>query len=214
MKKIALFGATGFVGSRLLQLLLDEGFVVRLLIRNAVKAEEIKKIQGTEVIHGDIKDFTVVKNCLEETSACIVVTGARSQKKEDMLDIVEGTQNVITAMEDLGIKRLVKLSGTSVRVQGEPFPLMRRFLDWGLKIAMPYPTKSKYLEHDDIIASSLDWIVVRPPVIDKKSVEKKLVAHDYNYLGLKVSRDDLCRFLIEQLLSDKWLHKFPTLGYQ
>jgi len=126
--------------------------------------------------------------------------------------VVEGTRMIVESMESLGIKRLIKLSGVSVRLKGEPFPLPRRLLDIVLGLAMKYPSRSKYLEQEIIESSTLDWTVVRPPVISKKVSEKLLQAHEYAFLGMSVSVYSLCQFFMSQLDSQKWVCKSPTVG--
>ena len=213
MKTIALFGGTGFVGHRVKEKLLTAGFSICMLVRDREHAWVLAEPGRVQTVQGNIENADAVAATLNGCDACIVTTGARSNSLADMQAIVQGTQLIIDTMQRQKIKRLVKLSGVSVRVGDEPFGLMRRLLDIGLKIAMPNPSKSKYLEQAMIEASGLDWIVVRPPVVSREPLDKPFAAHAHQYLGLKVSLDDLSDFIIAQLDSDQWLHQCPTVGY-
>lgn len=214
MKTIALFGGTGFVGDRIKDKLLESRYRIRMLVRDADYARDLKLAGAIETVKGSIDDAAAVMATLENCDACIVATGARSKSLADMDAIVTGTQYIIRAMHAQQVKRLIKLSGVSVRIAGEPFPLPRRLLDIGLKLAMPNPSKSKYLEQDLIEASGLDWTVVRPPVVVLDAINKTFATHENQYLGLKVNRDDLSGFIIEQIESDQWLRKSPIVGYR
>lgn len=213
MKTIALFGGTGFVGDQITNKLIESHYRIRMLVRDPAQARAMQLDGALTAVHGSIDNIKAVSETLKGCDACIVATGARSNSLEDMQAIVTGTQNIINAMQAQNIKRLVKLSGVSVRVGDEPFSLPRRLLDLGLKLAMPNPSKSKYLEQEIIENSQLDWIVVRPPVVSADKINKTFTAHQHNYLGLKVSLDDLSQFMVDQLEDNTWLRQCPTLGY-
>jgi len=208
-KIIALFGGTGFVGSHMRQLLLQEGYVVRMLVRPGKSIESAPNLYS---MAGDLRSRDAIEQTLAGANATIVMTGPGSGSIDDMKIVVEGTRMIVESMESLGIKRLIKLSGVSVRLKGEPFPLPRRLLDIVLGLAMKYPSRSKYLEQEIIESSTLDWTVVRPPVISKKVSEKLLQAHEYAFLGMSVSVYSLCQFFMSQLDSQKWVCKSPTVG--
>jgi len=214
LKTIALFGGTGFVGSRLQQKLIEQGFAVRMLVRDPEQSRLMPLAGKLSTVCGTLEDPAAVNDTLTGCDACIVTTGARSNSAADMHAVVTGTQYIIKAMHAQQINRLIKLSGVSVRIGNEPFPLMRRLLDIGLKIAMPNPSKSKYLEQDLIASSGLSWTVVRPPVISDDPINKTFAVHTHNYLGLKINLDDLCDFMIQQLDNDTWQCQSPVVGYR
>lgn len=207
---VALFGGTGFVGSEMREVLLDAGYRVRCLVRSSAGFSERP---GLEWIRGDLSSDGAVDEVLDGCDVCIVMTGARTGTKENMQQIVDGTQRIVERMPAQGIRRLLKLSGVSVRVGKEPFPLPRRILDLGLGLAMRYPSRSKYLEQEIIEASALDWVVVRPPLIFRGAGCRSLRAHDHAFLGMHVHVRDLCQFFLNQIANDEWLGKCPTVGY-
>ena len=213
MKHIALFGGTGYVGSCLRRHLVVQGYAVKMLVRDASTLNALSAHQSIDCIPGTIDDPLAVSQTLEGCDACMVVTGPRSRDLMAMQAVVAGTNHILAAMAEQGMQRLIKLSGVSVRVPGEPFPLPRRLLDIALGIALKNSSNSKYLEQDAIFTTDLDWTIVRAPVIADKHFTKPLAAHDFNYLGLKVGLDDLCKFMIEQLYSHAWVRKCPTVGY-
>lgn len=206
---IALFGGTGFVGGHMLQLLMRQGFNVRMMVRSN---SGIESGDNLFLVEGDLKSGVAIKETLNGADAVIVMTGPRSGSIDDMRIVVEGTKLIVQSMESQGIKRLLKLSGVSVRLKDEPFPLPRRLLDIGLGLAMKYPSKSKYLEQEIIQSSDLDWTVIRPPVISKRLSSKPIQAHDYAFLGMSVSVEKLCEFFLSQIDSDQWIRKSPTVG--
>lgn len=226
MSVIAVFGGTGFIGSCLSEKLVARGYRVRLLVRDPIKAREFSGKEGFEVVEGALPDLAAITKCIEGgssdfsgdpsgvVSGVINVTGQRGRSKAEMQTLVEGNRNIIVAMEALGVNPYIKISGTSVRLPGEKFPLMRHLLDIAFRVLLPNPTRCKYLEQEDILSSKLDWVMVRPPAIVDKPANKPLQAHEYQHLGMSVSREDLCEFMIDQLDSSRWLHRCPVLGYK
>jgi len=213
MKTIAVFGGTGYVGSRLSELLLQRGYQVRMLVRDTSKANELSQHEGVEIVSGALPDADSIAQTIEGADAVMSATGQRGRSKEEMQTLVEGNRSIIKAMEAADVDRLIKISGTSVLLPGESAPLMRRLLDVAFRMLLSNPTRCKYLEQDDILASSLNWVMVRPPAIVPKPAGGQFQAHEHRHLGLKVYRDDLCNFMIDQIESDHWLKKCPVVGY-
>ncbi len=214
MSVIAVFGGTGFVGSRLCEKLVARGYRVRLLVRDPLRIREFHQKEGYEIVEGALPDPEPVKKCIDGVAGVRNVTGQRGRSKKEMQTLVEGNRTIIAAMEELGVNPYIKISGTSVQFPGENFPLMRRLLDIAFRLLLPNPTRCKYLEQEDTLASQLDWVMVRPPAIVDKHVNKPLQAHEYKHLGMNVSREDLCDFMIDQLDSTRWRHQCPVVGYK
>lgn len=213
MKTIAVFGGTGYVGSRLSELLLERGYQVRMLVRDPSKVAELPRQENVELVPGALPDSDSVKQTIVGSDAVMVATGQRGRSRQEMQTLVEGNRTIIKAMEDSGVNRLIKISGTSVLMPGESSPLMRRLLDIAFRMLLSNPTRCKYLEQEDILASNLDWVMVRPPAIVPKPVRGQFQAHENLHLGMKVYRDDLCNFMIDQIESDEWIKKCPVVGY-
>lgn len=207
-KTIALFGGTGFVGGHMLKLLLEHRHPVRMLSRQEYRDGR----PDLTVVRGSLQSIHAIEQTLEGADAVIVMTGPRSGSMDDMQVVVEGTRMIVQSMQQMQIKRLLKLSGVSVRVKDEPFPLPRRMLDIALGFAMKYPSQSKYLEQDIIQASGLDWTIIRPPVISRGCGKRAIRAHDYAFLGMRISVHSLCRFFLEQIDSTQWVRHSPTVG--
>lgn len=211
-KTIALFGGTGFVGSHMRDLLMKEGFLVRMLARPRASINSSDNPKELILIEGDLSSKQAITETLKGADACIVMTGPCSGSINDMRSVVNGTRLIVECMNELGVKRLLKLSGVSVRVKDEPFSLPRRLLDIGLGLAMKNQSKSKYLEQDIIEASNLDWTVVRPPVIKPGRSSKPVKTHDHAFLGLFVKVENLCDFFMQQIDADQWVGRAPTVG--
>ena len=70
--KIALFGGTGFVGSYIIDELIDSDFSPKVLVR---KGSESKLLSDCEIVYGDIADEKSIKETIRDTEAIIYNIG-------------------------------------------------------------------------------------------------------------------------------------------
>lgn len=119
-------GGAGFVGGNLVKTLLDRGF--------KVKSFDIVPCQIThdnlEIITGNICDTALVENACQgvetifHTAAIIGLKGGRAVTKEyrdqSYAINVEGTKNLLRALQKAGGKRFIYTASNSVILEGKP----------------------------------------------------------------------------------------------
>jgi len=140
---IAITGATGFVGSAVLDAALADGHQVRALARRDQTARA-----GVEWVRGDLGDTAALAALVEGADAVIHVAGLTNTPDPATFEAanVTGTANVIAAMKQAGARRLVFVSSLSARMPG-------------LSAYGASKAKAEAL----VEASGLDWTTVRPP---------------------------------------------------
>ena len=143
MSLIAITGATGFVGSAVLDEALAEGHQVRALARRDQTARA-----GVAWVRGDLGDTAALAALVEGADAVIHVAGLTNTPDPATFEAanVTGTANVIAAMKQAGVRRLVFVSSLSARMPG-------------LSAYGASKAKAEAL----VEASGLDWTTVRPP---------------------------------------------------
>ncbi len=105
---IALLGATGFVGSALLNEALDRGHTVSAIVRHPEKLEPRDRLVVKE---GDVYDSALLANLIQGQDAVISAfnPGWKDPKLYD--DQVRGTASIIAAIKKAGIKRVLWVGG-------------------------------------------------------------------------------------------------------
>ncbi|MFM7348215.1 MAG: NAD-dependent epimerase/dehydratase family protein [Erythrobacter sp.] len=143
MSILAITGATGFVGSAVIDEALAQGHTVRALARREQPPRE-----GVTWVRGDLSDEAALAAMVEGADAVIHVAGLTNTPDPDAFEIanVAGTANVLAAMTSAGYKRLVLVSSLAAR---EP------------KLSAYGASKAK--AEALVEASGLDWTTVRPP---------------------------------------------------
>jgi UDP-N-acetylglucosamine/UDP-N-acetylgalactosamine 4-epimerase len=115
-------GGAGFIGSNTVEELLKQGNKVRILDNFITgKSKNISDFcQDIEIIEGDIRSLETVKRALEDVDYVIhlAALGSVPRSVKDPLSTnevnVTGTLNVLTASREMGVKRLVYSSSSSV----------------------------------------------------------------------------------------------------
>lgn len=143
MSLLAITGATGFVGSAVLDAALAEGHQVRALARRDQPPRE-----GVEWVRGDLGDTAALAALVAGVDAVIHVAGLTNTPDPAEFETanVSGTANVLAAMGGAGVRRLVFVSSLAAR---EP-----KLSAYGA---------SKARAEALVEASGLDWTTVRPP---------------------------------------------------
>src|SRR3712207_4969917 len=110
--KIAIFGATGKVGRHLVDQALEGGDEVTAFVRDTSKLTT-QWHERLKVVEGDVLDPKAVERAVLGTDAVLSALGHTKTFSKDVL--TEGTRNIVAAMKEHGVRRLVCLTGAGVR---------------------------------------------------------------------------------------------------
>lgn len=122
MSKFLVTGGAGFIGSHIVERLVKDGNVVRVLDNLCSgKKENISAVlKDVEFINGDIRDFEAVKkategmDCVLHHAALRSVPGSFKNPEEYNEVNIAGTLNLLKASVNNGIKRFVFASSSAI----------------------------------------------------------------------------------------------------
>ena len=124
MSKVLVTGGAGFIGSNLIETLLKQGHLVRVLDNFSTGRRENlvfdKAFPSLEIIDGDICDLSICQRAMNDVEFVFHQAALPSVQRsvEDPLTSnsvnVEGTLNVLLAARDAGVKRFVYASSCAV----------------------------------------------------------------------------------------------------
>ena len=142
---VAITGATGFVGQAVLEQAAAQGIAIRALVRQPQRPRA-----GVEWIEGDLDDTAALARLVETADAVIHIAGVVNAPDAAGFTAgnVAGTLNLVTASMLAGTPRFVQVSSLAAR---EP-----QLSAYGA---------SKLKGEKVVMASPLDWTVVRPPAV-------------------------------------------------
>jgi putative NADH-flavin reductase len=166
--KIAIIGGTGKLGKYLVKELLHRGINFKLLLRNPDKLEIKNPL--IEIIKGDARKYSDIYPLLNGCSAVISTLG---QPKGEPSIFSAATKNIVKAMNEYGIKRYILTTGLNVDTPFDKKSTKTKFgTDW-MKTNYPETTFDKQEEYYILANSTLDWTMVRLPLIELTDEERK-----------------------------------------
>jgi len=211
---IALFGATGKTGRHVLAQALAAGHSVQALARNpqALSAESANAGEQLVVIGGDVLDAAAVRETVRGADAVISVFGQIKGSPHTLQ--TDGTQHIVDAMADEGIRRIISLSGGGLPAEQHDHPkvpdMIIRFLLQRLAPQVLADAKGhlEVLRH-----SGLDFTVVRGPrLTDAPATGSYRVGWVGVNASTQIARADLARFILTQLDDTTFVHELPFVS--
>lgn len=141
--KYLVTGAAGFIGSHLAEALLNRGESVRVLDNLATGRESNLALlrERAEVVVGDLRDLDTVRAAVQgvevvfHQAALASVPRSIADPLASLAVNVTGTQHVLLAARDAGVRRVVYASSSSV--YGDT-PILPKREDMGTKPLSPY----------------------------------------------------------------------------
>ncbi|MCU0497636.1 MAG: SDR family oxidoreductase [Anaerolineae bacterium] len=206
--KIAVFGASGRTGIPLVQQALAAGHEVRALVRTPSKMTI--QHERLTLIQGDIMDAACVAQTIAGTEAVINVIGHVKGSPDNLQ--TQATENIMAAMKQHRIRRLISLTGAGVRAPEDQPKLLDKFAGFMLKLLSPKVINDGERFTQLIRNSDLDWIIVRGPVLTEgPHTGKYKVGFVGKDSGFKISRADVADFMLKLLQDNRYLKQLPVV---
>ena len=158
-----ILGASGRIGRLVVMRLKRDRHRVTALVRDR---SEVAKLDGIDRIPGDVRDREAVERAVAGKDVVIAVLGPRTNGAAEVEALETGMRNLVAAMEALGVRRLIALSGAGITVPGEDKPLIDRIATRIVRRLAAQVVAAKQREYEVFSGSSLEWTAVRPPLVN------------------------------------------------
>ena len=148
--KIAITGASGKTGFRIVEEATQKGYEVKQIVRNNSIIPE--KLKDNETIRLSLDDKAALDNALKDVNALIIATGARASidltgpARVDAL----GVYRQLQSCKRVGLKRVILVSSLCTGKLIHPLNLFGLILLW------------KKLGENLLKTNSFDWTIIRP----------------------------------------------------
>ena len=203
--KVAIFGASGQTGLFLVERALLQKHEVAAFVRTPetfpLRHEQLR------VLTGDVRSREAVAQAIEGADAVICAVGERLKSSRVGS---QATENIIAAMKQHGVKRLVAVTGPGAGESKKRTGWLARLI---LKLFVNLDDKER--QEELIRASELDWIIVRPSLLtnDPHTGTYRVGPDVTHGIATKLARSDLAEFMLNQLTDDTYVHQMPAIRH-
>lgn len=112
--KVLVTGASGFLGRRTVEILSEQGFSVRALVRKTSRIGNLKRL-GVEIFLGDVSDTSTLKPAFEGIDFVVHTAADTSGTKEGARKVtIGGTRNILELCSEYPVHKLIYISSCSV----------------------------------------------------------------------------------------------------
>jgi nucleoside-diphosphate-sugar epimerase len=163
-------GASGLVGSHLIQSLLSKGETVRALYRKSIP--QFKGSEKVEWVKGDILDVISLEHAMQSITHvyhCAAIVSFTPKQAAVMLQAnIEGTANIVNACIEYKIQKLVYVSSVAALGRIREDAPVDETMNWTPETSNSIYGKSKYLAEMEVwrgIGEGLNVAIVNPVII-------------------------------------------------
>ncbi|NES21043.1 MAG: SDR family oxidoreductase [Symploca sp. SIO3E6] len=207
---LLIFGATGGVGSQVVEQALEQGHNVTAFARNPAKLD--RPHPHLKLFQGDVLDFSAVEQAVQGQDAVVCTLGSGQKLTGTVRS--EGTRNIVQAMEKTGVKRLICQSTIGTGDSWGSLNFYWKYIMFGLILRNVLADHQR--QESDVQQSHLDWTIVRPGAFIEGGRTNQ---YRHGFPGndksskLKITRADVADFILKQLSDNSYLHQAPSLSY-
>lgn len=106
---ILVTGATGYIGGRLVPRLLDEGYAVRCLVRDAARLRSFSWFGRVDIVEGNAQDITSLLAAMQGVKAAYYLIHGMQGPNPDVARDLQMARNFASAAEKANVERIIYL---------------------------------------------------------------------------------------------------------
>lgn len=195
--KVVVFGATGGTGRQVVAQAIEAGHEVTVIARNP-EAVEIRS-ERLEIFQGDVLDLASFSKRIVGQDAVLSALGVNHCKPTTVYS--KGTGNIVKAMQEAGVRRLIGLSSAGLEIPDDTPWMMRQTIKLIIQPMYKYAYEDMAQMEEKLRRSGLDWTVVRPPRLTNgpKTGTYRTALNKHLSKAQGISRADLADYMIKSV---------------
>jgi nucleoside-diphosphate-sugar epimerase len=210
---VTVFGATGGVGFLVVDQLRTGGHTVTAYVRNP---DKVPAGWGDDiaVVIGELSDAAAIDRAVQGAGAVVSALGPSLDRKATGLPLVEGTRNIVTAMQRHGVRRYVGNATPSILDPREKPTWQTRLPTFMAKTFLRRAYDEIVGMSQIVMTSGLDWTIVRFLAPKDGPARGRLRQGFYGYdkLGFNVTRADIAAFTAAQVDDNRYVGAAPGIS--
>ena len=204
---IAVLGGGGRTGKFLVAKLIDQGYRLKVLLRSPENFEF--NHPSVEIVKGDAIDPISIHALVKNSQAVVSTLG---QRKGEPLVAYTATLNILKAMAYYKIRRYVLVAGINIDTSSDKKSAQTLAATEWMKANFPLIQEDRQKAYSALLESSLDWTLVRVPMIEFTEAGGNITVSREDCLGTKITAGDIANFLVQQLTDDRFFRQAPFIA--
>jgi putative NADH-flavin reductase len=207
--KIAIIGGTGTVGRFIAKEAIQNGYQVRMLVRNPKKVAF--KDDKLDIVQGDVQNEESLRTLIK---GCDIVINTFGQPMTDVPLFSGITEKIIKVMKELKVKRYFGVTGASLAFPGDKRKFLTKIMIKLFKAKFGEAMADRQKEIDFLMGNkeSIDWTLVRLPRVSDSSETGTIKESFQDMPGLKVNNQDIATYIVKHIKNHKYVHKGPFIS--
>ncbi|WP_445479748.1 NAD(P)-dependent oxidoreductase [Lysinibacillus irui] len=206
--KVAIIGGTGKVGRHIASRALEQGYQVRMLVRNPEKLTY--RDSKIEIVQGNVQNSKDIQKLLKDCQI-VINTFGQLMKEEPIYSSV--TENILEVMSDLQIERYIGVTGGSLTINGDKKSFLNRVGAKFFEIIYSNMMIDKKKEWHILNKNKLiKWTLIRLPFIVDGTEIGNIEENLTDMPGTKITNQDVATFIVNQIESLKYIQKAPFIS--
>lgn len=208
---LLIIGASRGVGRLAVQQALDKGHRVTAFARDPSSLPSGQ--ERLTVFRGDATNKDDVLEAVPGHDAVVSALGSDNRRGPTQL-YSTAAANIVRAMTEAGVRRLIVLSNYGVLSEGSRHPLTA-LLAWAVRLAIRDTLADHRLALEYLRRSSLDWIAIRPMTLTNgpHTGIYRVAPNGLPSGGTRIARADVADFMLKQLAAPRSSGQLPALAY-
>lgn len=207
-ERVLVTGATGYIGGRLVPRLLEAGYRVRCLVRDASRLQGFHWHEQVEVLEGDaLNPASLIEAMLNVSTAYYLIHGTQGNKEDAERDL-RSARNFAEAADQVGLERIIYL-GELVDPSANLSPYLRSRNETGYILRQGRVPVTEFragmvVGSGSALFEMIRYLAERQPLL--------ICPHWFFSLAQPVAIRDVLAYLIAALKTPKSIGKLIEIG--
>jgi putative NADH-flavin reductase len=210
MARILVIGGSQGIGLAVCKQAARQGHSVRAMSRRGTLPDQGGAFQAFK---GDALNPSDVSSALQEVDVVVQALGVPPSLALILQPVTlfsAATRVLLSAMKIAGVEKLVCVTGFGAGDSNAAINILQRL---PFKALLQNAYNDKTIQEDLIVASDLDWLIVRPGVLTNfaASGRYQVLTHPNTWRNGIVSRADVADFIVNRISKDHFNREKPVI---
>ncbi len=207
--RVTIFGGTGPTGQLLVEQALSEGHDVVAYARSPHK---LRQRTGLTAVEGTLEQSDKIASAISGSDVVLSVLGPGTNAA-DIPALITGYRNIVAAMQQHGVRRLVALGTPSITDPADTSDRRVGLLVTLIRTFQPTAYNAIVTIGEIVRQSELGWTIVRVPLLSNgPRTEHVNVRNIGGKGGLRLSRANAAAFILAQASDTTYVGAAPLIS--